>query len=137
MEYNLLTNNIERVELNPAEGEEAEHGLYDGLGHADHAGGECQANCSTHELSPGEHVAREDEQHEHQGEPWLGGTEALPHSPWLPHDHWHGEEDRQHVEAVDMQHLHSARVRSSSSCIVYSTVQYNTVLYCSVEYSTV
>ena len=52
----VLTHSVERVELNPAKGEEAEEGLEHGLAHAHHAGGERRAHCRAQELRVRQHA---------------------------------------------------------------------------------
>ena len=53
---------VERVELDPAEGEEPEEGEADGLGDADEGGGEGGADGGAEELRVGEHAAPGDEE---------------------------------------------------------------------------
>jgi hypothetical protein len=52
----LLTHCVEGMELDPAEGEEAEDCLEDGLADAHHAGGEGRAHCRTQELRVRQHA---------------------------------------------------------------------------------
>ena len=100
-----LTYDIEWVEGDASEGEEAEYGLDDGLGHAHHAGGEGGADGRAQELRVGEHTAGEDEQREHQAEPRLQAARARPDGGGLAQHEAEGEEDGQRVVAVDVQHL--------------------------------
>ena len=98
------------MKLNPAECEEAEDGLEDGLGHAHEAGGEGGADRGAQELGVGEDTAGYDEEPEHQAEPGVQGVQRLADGGRLPQDDAQGQKDRQRVVAVHEDHLQDTLV---------------------------
>ena len=98
------------MKLDPAECEEAEDGLEDGLGHAHEAGGEGGADRGTEELWVGEDTAGDYEEPEHQAEPGVQRVQRLADGGRLPQDDAQGQKDGQRVVAVDEDHLQDTLV---------------------------
>ena len=104
------TYDVEGMELDTAECEEAEDGLEDGLGHAHEAGGEGGADRGAEELGVGEDTARDYEEAKHEAESGLQPVKGLADGGRLPQDYAEGQKDGQGVVAVHEDHLQDTLV---------------------------
>lgn len=101
---------VERMELYSTKCEEPEDCLNNRLGHANHAGGESGAHRGAEKLGVGEDAAGEDEETEDNGEAGVEAADGVSDLGGFTEDHGHGDEDREGVVTIDIEHFNNAFV---------------------------